>query len=142
MLQMLIEAKNEADGLKGMPSSRKPSSFEDAQPIPEMKGHKLKQNETPPPQQKDTSSSRTLTYNQMIEYGCIRLELISNLGLEKHWKVKIKAIAEIEEIINEQDNFKMLMPHIVGFVNFLTKLTRDTNNNVVVAALKLMNKVF
>jgi len=29
----------------------------------------------------------------MTEYGCIPLELISDLGLEKHWKVKIKALA-------------------------------------------------
>ena len=34
------------------------------------------------------------------------------------------------------------MNHMPGFIAFLDKLNRDTNNNVILVSLKLMNKVF
>ena len=41
------------------------------------------------------------TFSKNTEYGCIPLELISDLGIEKHWKIKIKSLNEIELILND-----------------------------------------
>jgi len=35
-----------------------------------------------------------------------------------------------------------MMNHIQGFISFLAKLNRDTNNNVIYNSIKLMNKTF
>lgn len=77
-----------------------------------------------------------------MEFGCIPLELISNLGLEKHWKAKLKAITEIDLILDSPQNVALLVPHCIAFSNLLVKLTRDTNNNVVHSALALLKKLF
>jgi hypothetical protein len=58
-----------------------------------------------------------------MDYGCIPLELISDLSVEKHWKVKIKSLGEIESLLSEGPNFSLLMGHISGFVNFLCKIS-------------------
>ena len=77
-----------------------------------------------------------------MEFGCIPLELISNLGMEKHWKAKLKSLAEIDIILDNQINVQLMIPHCIGFSNLLVKLIRDTNNNVVHSSLALFKKLF
>ena len=48
----------------------------------------------------------------MNEYGCIPLELISDLSVEKHWKVKLKSLTEIETILADDANFALMMNSI------------------------------
>jgi len=81
------------------------------------------------------------TYSKQVEYGCVPLELISDLGIEKHWKVKLKSLTEIENILDQPGVFSNLHPHIPGFINFLIRISWDTNNNVVAASLKLLSWV-
>lgn len=77
----------------------------------------------------------------MVEYGCIPIELIADLHLEKHWKVKLKALESIDEVLREEGNMEHLLSHVQAFTTFITKMTRDTNNNVILQTLKLMKLV-
>lgn len=79
------------------------------------------------------------TKSSNLEYGCIPLELISDLSIEKHWKIKLKSLNEIETILQEQSNLNLLANQMQGFVNLMLKVSRDTNNNVVVQTLKMIN---
>ena len=79
------------------------------------------------------------TKSSNLEYGCIPLELISDLSIEKHWKIKLKSLNEIEIILQEQANLNLLANQMQGFVNLMLKVSRDTNNNVVVQTLKMIN---
>ena len=67
---------------------------------------------------------------------------MSDLRSESNsWKIKTKALDSIEQIIEPKQNFNTLMNHIQAFINFLSNVTRDTNNNVVSQSLNLINKV-
>jgi hypothetical protein len=53
------------------------------------------------PEPKPKEESRVPTVKANYEFGCIPLELISDLGLEKHWKVKLRSLQEIELILQD-----------------------------------------
>jgi len=50
---------------------------------------------TKPIEQKKEESWNS-TVKQNLEFGCIPLEIISDLTIDKHWKIKLKSLNEIE----------------------------------------------
>lgn len=56
--------------------------------------------DSPVRQISNVKEEKPSTHRDFMEFGCIPLELISNLGLEKHWKAKLKAITEIDLILD------------------------------------------
>ena len=75
----------------------------------------------------------------MVEFGCIPIDMISNLHPEKHHKLKMKAIEDIKEIVTVKSNHTLIQNHTSNFMAFLSKVIRDTNNNVVASTISLMN---
>jgi len=53
--------------------------------------------------------------------------------------MKLKSLTEIEKIMSDNKNFFLICNQIQGFINLILKVSRDTNNNVVVASLKILN---
>ena len=100
---MLMEAKNdikeEPIEEQSEPSRGSSAHKKDTTRQKELKLKSPQRTESPRIPQQPKKESRTVSYGKMTEYGCIPLELISDLGLEKHWKVKIKALTKIEEIV-------------------------------------------
>ena len=75
------------------------------------------------------------------EYGCIPRDLMADLRQEgKSSKIKIRALEFVEAIMEEKSNYQLLLPHIGQFMNFLSNVTRDVNNNVITKSLQLINK--